>query len=789
MSFRAMRRPDGIRLALLFFLPLGLTAVGCSSMGGGRAAMMPEVQTITSIGDRPLPVINGPPGDAIVAGQVESPRRTREDGRISGRVVDVQGRPVANARVRIAVGGASGGRVNRATTEPDGGFTLHGLRPGANYTVIAEADEALGVATGRVQVQAPDTQARICLNGLEDPPTISAGARVDRVSNRAVAEEPEGGWDTVQEPLPADAEFESAREPDRRAARLNEEDLPPSADEIDPRGESDFSRSSMPGPSGLAQGSQWRRGNPSVDAASTEAGRAEVGGLPTIDRDPNAANPSTASGSGPIAFEDDGPNPLPPAIEPGGSRTASRPGSVREAEPEPAAGGDEAASRSEPGLGAGEPAMPEPARPQSRAKSKSRGAPQPRPEPEREPLPSTGLPLDEPSVGFDPLADAQAPTIPIDAVETSAGRFDPAGPVDEPGPTVAAPSLESTNQEPVSAAIVEAFAKPVEPTPEAAGLQGLASSPFEAGAPNEHPPFAFPPEPTPQAPPEESSPEPSPSPSIEPGSETLEPTEAPMLKGDVSESPAATEGGELQPLAADPPASRPSWGEVAALHSTIDPGPADGLAATTAGLRPGAEAKSPTDAPRDRVRPASARSSDNDRPRFLSRLIGDEGKGGKVVSCRYDPKLRQIVDFRLPDLQGEPVRFQDLDADLVLLDFWGTWCSFCIESIPHMAELQRQYGPKLRVVGIAYENGPTADHAGKVAASAREHGINYTVLLGGTEGPCPLQTALHVQAYPTLVLVDRAGRILWRDTGNTEATLARLDRVIESTAKAETARR
>ena len=77
------------------------------------------------------------------------------------------------------------------------------------------------------------------------------------------------------------------------------------------------------------------------------------------------------------------------------------------------------------------------------------------------------------------------------------------------------------------------------------------------------------------------------------------------------------------------------------------------------------------------------------------------------------------------------------------------------------------------------EVGAIASRDGELArATAERLGINYPLLLSSTEDPCPLQEALHVQAYPTMILVDRQGQILWRDQGSTPITLARLDRVI-----------
>jgi thiol-disulfide isomerase/thioredoxin len=162
------------------------------------------------------------------------------------------------------------------------------------------------------------------------------------------------------------------------------------------------------------------------------------------------------------------------------------------------------------------------------------------------------------------------------------------------------------------------------------------------------------------------------------------------------------------------------------------------------------------------------------------------------ASCQFDAKRQRLVDFRLPDLDGKPIRFQDLDAEYVLLDFWGTWCKPCRDSIPHLVELQTRYGPKtLRVLGVATEHGASAEQQAKnVDAVSKSLNVNYPVLLSEADGkPCPLQEALHVQAYPTMILVDRTGKILWRGMGAELTTLSRLDRVIASRADSAVVRR
>jgi thiol-disulfide isomerase/thioredoxin len=148
--------------------------------------------------------------------------------------------------------------------------------------------------------------------------------------------------------------------------------------------------------------------------------------------------------------------------------------------------------------------------------------------------------------------------------------------------------------------------------------------------------------------------------------------------------------------------------------------------------------------------------------------------------CQIDPNTRKVLDLVLPGLDGAMVSIQDIDADVILLDFWGSWCKPCRTSVPHLAELQERFGGKgLQVVGIACER-PTSLKERQAFAfkAARELGINYRVLVSGMDGDCPVQRALQVQFYPTMIVLDRNGKILAREHGATDATLARTDRAI-----------
>jgi hypothetical protein len=93
-------------------------------------------------------------------------------------------------------------------------------------------------------------------------------------------------------------------------------------------------------------------------------------------------------------------------------------------------------------------------------------------------------------------------------------------------------------------------------------------------------------------------------------------------------------------------------------------------------------------------------------------------------------------------------------------------------------ELQRRYQAQgLQVIGIAYEDGPLAEQQQRVNFVRQRLGVNYQILLGAGD-TCPLKQQLGVQMFPTLILVDAQGNILWRSEGLDSQQLAQLENEI-----------
>jgi peroxiredoxin len=167
-------------------------------------------------------------------------------------------------------------------------------------------------------------------------------------------------------------------------------------------------------------------------------------------------------------------------------------------------------------------------------------------------------------------------------------------------------------------------------------------------------------------------------------------------------------------------------------------------------------------------------------PMAKEKAASSAGSKPAGAVCRLDPGHRRVMELQLPGLDGRVVSLRDIDADVILLDFWGSWCRECLKSIEHHRELQEQLGGRsVQVIGIACEKGTTFEaRRDAAAAAAGKLGINYPVLVTTMDGTCPVQQALQVQFYPSMVVLDREGRILQFEQGAIDATLGRIDRTI-----------
>jgi len=112
-------------------------------------------------------------------------------------------------------------------------------------------------------------------------------------------------------------------------------------------------------------------------------------------------------------------------------------------------------------------------------------------------------------------------------------------------------------------------------------------------------------------------------------------------------------------------------------------------------------------------------------------------------------------EFAAMDLNGQLRNIKEWDGDLIVLNFWATWCPPCRKEIPEFIELQQAYGDQgLQFIGLAIDN------AEAVAEYAKDISMNYPNLIVEADG---VVLAKHygngVGALPYTVFINRKGEI------------------------------
>lgn len=129
-------------------------------------------------------------------------------------------------------------------------------------------------------------------------------------------------------------------------------------------------------------------------------------------------------------------------------------------------------------------------------------------------------------------------------------------------------------------------------------------------------------------------------------------------------------------------------------------------------------------------------------------------------------------DFQLETLTGETARLSDhLGKEVVLVDFWATFCEPCLASMPHLDALYKKYKDKgLVVLGISID-GP--DSISQVRNEVQKLGVTFPILLDQETRVVALYNPK--TSAPYSVLIGRNGRVRQKREGYTTGSAAALE--------------
>lgn len=119
---------------------------------------------------------------------------------------------------------------------------------------------------------------------------------------------------------------------------------------------------------------------------------------------------------------------------------------------------------------------------------------------------------------------------------------------------------------------------------------------------------------------------------------------------------------------------------------------------------------------------------------------------------------RSAPDFALKSSTGENLRLSEYRGEVVMVNFWATWCGPCRQEMPLLDELYQRY----ERVGFNLLGVNIDDDSRKAMKMIEELGVNFPVLFDSRK---EVSRLYEVDAMPVTVLIDREGNVRYVHLG------------------------
>ena len=169
---------------------------------------------------------------------------------------------------------------------------------------------------------------------------------------------------------------------------------------------------------------------------------------------------------------------------------------------------------------------------------------------------------------------------------------------------------------------------------------------------------------------------------------------------------------------------------------------------------------------------AAAQTHELETPAFLAEYSPVVPAPAPVAA----PSLlgRPAPPFQLLSSTKTPIKLQAYRGKVVVLDFWETFCSPCIASMPKLQQLQDAYPGRVVVMGVLLDQSKGA--TARASGILRRQQATYLQVVGTPAA----ETAYHVTAFPHYVVIGKDGKVVLDEEGGSqmEAVAATIKRAV-----------
>jgi thiol-disulfide isomerase/thioredoxin len=144
-------------------------------------------------------------------------------------------------------------------------------------------------------------------------------------------------------------------------------------------------------------------------------------------------------------------------------------------------------------------------------------------------------------------------------------------------------------------------------------------------------------------------------------------------------------------------------------------------------------------------------------------IAGGSAPGSKPRDA--GSQLTTLPDFSLPDLNGREVASSAWFGQILVINYWASWCPPCVREMPMLIRAQEALRSKgVQFVGIA------VDRAEDARTFVTQYPVNYPVLVGNPDAiELSRRLGNRLQGLPFTVIFDQDGRRVFSRTGELSA--------------------
>ena len=112
-------------------------------------------------------------------------------------------------------------------------------------------------------------------------------------------------------------------------------------------------------------------------------------------------------------------------------------------------------------------------------------------------------------------------------------------------------------------------------------------------------------------------------------------------------------------------------------------------------------------------------------------------------------------EIELPDLQGNPKKLSSLRGKYVIIDFWGSWCVWCLRGFPAMKAMYAKYKDRLEILGVDCQ-----DSERKWRTAVEQYELPWLHVRCPDEKMQELAGMYGIEGFPTKAVVSPEGKLL-----------------------------